>query len=205
MAKADKKTTTCRTYFGEEARARLRAHIERVYHRRKGTRDVDWDELWQVLESAAKLYERWAADPEAGPRKTLEALAGCVATLDKLRGQLTDPSLLNWSVVSAAGWSFKAESPEQSLAQKLAEQRNRFEADIEELQILVRGTREKKAPAKTWLVRTLAGVGHWLFGAGVVGREDGPLVTFLQLALEPVLGNATPPAATLRTIARQAE
>jgi hypothetical protein len=55
---------------------------------------------------------------------------------------------------------------------------------------------------EAWLVGVILDVGHRLFGPEV-GHENGPLVTFLRLALEPALGRATPSATALRTIARR--
>lgn len=206
---ADKQITP-RCYYDEEARAKLRKHIERVGQQREVARDVDWDvELWQTLEASAALYERWAADPKVTARNALNALTRCAVAIDKLRGCLMDPALLNWSAVSSSGLSFQAESPElrELLVEELAELQNEYETDARELRVVLSGAGAKKKTSAThpeaWLVRVILDIGHQLFGPQVVGYEEGPLIKFLQLALEPVLGSATPSAEALRTIARR--
>jgi hypothetical protein len=123
---------------------------------------------------------------------------------------LTDPALLNWDVASSDGLrgAVKAESPKrlQHLARELAELQNELETDARELQGVFDGAKKTYAANvndhEAWLVGVILDVGHRLFGPQV-GHENGPLVTFLRLALEPVLGKATPSAATLRTLARR--
>jgi hypothetical protein len=46
-------------------------------------------------------------------------------------------------------------------------------------------------------------IGQKLLGSQKIGRSDGPLITFLYLALLLVLGNATPDADALRVFAQR--
>jgi hypothetical protein len=190
--------------YDEAARAALKRHIERADLQRGVSRDVDWAELWVALEATAELHERWAADPKVAARKTLDKLTKCATAINKLRGYLTDPELLSWGAASMAGWSFKAESPErlEHLARGLAELQNELETDARELRNILSGARKTYAlDPEVWLVGMVLNIGHRLFPQ--VGHEDGPLITFLRLALEPVLGGAAPPATTLRSVARR--
>ena len=208
---ADKGTTPRR--YDEAARAALKRHVERVDQQRGVSRDVDWDALWGDLESAAETYKMWTVQPQNSPkvpaRNNLDKLTRCATTINKLRDYLRDPALLNWDVVSSDGSrrAIKAETPErlEHLTRELAELQNKLETDARELQVVLNGAKLHAADvndSNAWLEGVILDIGHRLFGPQV-GRADGPLVTFLQLALTPVLGEATPPRETLRTIARR--
>ena len=207
---ADKGTRSRR--YDEAARAALKRHVERVYQQRGVSRDVDWDALWGDLESAAETYKMWTVQPQNSSvpaRNNLDKLTRCATTINKLRDCLRDPALLHWDVVSSDGSrrAIKAESPErlEHLTRELAELQNKLETDARELQVVLNGAKLHAVDVNdynAWLEGMILDIGHRLFGPQV-GRADGPLVTFLQLALTPVLGEATPPRETLRTNARR--
>jgi hypothetical protein len=219
---ADKGTTP--RCYDEAARAALKRHVERVDQQRGVSRDVDWDALWGNLESAAETYKMWTVEPQNSPKlpaqNHLDKLTRCATTINKLRDYLRDPGLLNWDVVSSDGSrrAIKAELPERlkhltpqlaelqnELTRQLAELQNELEAEARKLQVVLNGAKLHAADindSNAWLEGMILDIGHRLLGPQV-GRADGPLVTFLQLALTPVLGEATPPRETLRTTARR--
>jgi hypothetical protein len=208
---ADKASTPL--HYDDAARAALKCHVERVDKQRGVSRDIDWDALWGDLESAAETHKMWTMQPQNSPRvpgrENLNKLTSCATTINKLLGYLRDPALLNWDVVSPDGSrrAIKAESPErlEHLTRELAELHNQLETEAQRLQVVLSGARLHAVDVNdynAWLVGLILDIGHRLFGPQV-GRADGPLVTFLQFALTPVLGEATPPREALRTISRR--
>jgi hypothetical protein len=201
--------------YSEEARAKLKRHIERVDRRRGNTRDVDfWKLLWAHLEIAAEIYARGVAPPQGIPkttaRKTLDTLDKCATAIRTLRKCLTSPELCgSWDFSSSDGLrrAIKAEAPPpQDLIQELSKLQDTVEVDVRELQEVVGGAKMHTFDAddcQTNLIGQVLAVGHQLLGLEKVGHEKGPLVTFLRLALEPVLGRATPSETALRTFARR--
>jgi hypothetical protein len=91
------------------------------------------------------------------------------------------------------------------LIEQLADVRAKVTADAEGLQELA-AEQKIRAYRKDDCIAELKGrlleIGQNLFGPQV-GGNDGPLITFLQLALQPILGDATPDADALRAFARR--
>jgi hypothetical protein len=200
--------------YSDEARAKLKHHIERVDRRLRVTRDVDWNALWENLEIAAQMYARGVAPPQDIPkttaRKTLDTLDECATAIRTLRKCLTSPELCgSWDFSSSDGLrrAIKVEAPPpEHLIRELSELQDTVEADVRELQEVVGGAKMHAFGAddcRANLIGQVLAAGHQLLGLKKVGHENGPLVTFLRLALEPVLGRATPSTTALRTFARR--
>jgi hypothetical protein len=211
MVEDDRQNVASR-HYSEEDRVALKGHIERVAAQRGVTCDaVDFEALWEALETAATVYDQCVAQPAEEPKATasdtLKMLTGCAATIRTLRSYLTNPALLNWDFVSSDGLrrTTKSEAPRQRLLEELAKLQNEKEADARELQEALGSAKAHAGDAsdsRAMLMGLVLDVGRQIFGPNV-GRADGPLVTFLRLSLEPVLGEDTPSAETLRTFARR--
>jgi hypothetical protein len=192
-------------YYGEETRAVLRAHIERVAARRKGTCNVDWSALWFELECAAGNCE-----PLPGKRRNFDAtireLIKYRKAADVLLQGLNNPALANWDFSSVTGNRLiKIESPGRlrlSQGKILVALRDEFEVQIAELQQFAKKQKMCALDRKARFVNKVLDIGYKLFGQQV-GGPDGPLIKFAQLALRPVLGDATPSANALRTRSRR--
>ena len=205
-------TPQCR--YNEEARAKLKGHIERAAARRRDRYEVNWDELWNKLELAARVYY-WSMELLSievySPMDTIEGLAECSKLIDKLIRKLKTPALWNWNFVSDAAdpWcrSIKSELPKLlgDLIEQLTAAGNKATADATALQEFTAGQKirvYRKNDCVTELKEALLEIGQGLLGQSV-GGSDGPLLTFLKLALDPILGAATPDGEALRTFARK--
>jgi hypothetical protein len=195
-------------YYSEETCAVLRAHIEKVAARRKVPCNVDWSALWDELERIAGALE-----PLPGERlnfnDTIRALTKCQKAADVLLQQLNNPALTNWDFDSVTSNSvtgnrlmkrlIKIESPRRlrPLIENLVPFRDELEADIAELQKFAKKQKMHALDREARLLDEVLDIGHELFGQQV-GGSDGPLIKFVQLALRPVLGDATPSANALR-------
>jgi hypothetical protein len=170
--------------------------------------NVDWSALWDELERIAGALE-----PLPGERlnfnDTIRALTKCQKAADVLLQQLNNPALTNWDFDSVTSNSvtgnrlmkriIKIESPRRlrPLIENLVPFRDELEADIAELQKFAKKQKMHALDREARLLDEVLDIGHELFGQQV-GGSDGPLIKFVQLALRPVLGDATPSANALR-------
>jgi hypothetical protein len=207
-----KDTPQCR--YNEEARAKLKGHIERAAARRRDRYEVNWDELWNKIELAARAYY-WSMESPSikaySPRDTIKGLAGCGKLIDALIRKLKTPALWNWNFVSDSTdpWcrSIKSESPKSlgGLIEQLTAARDKATADAAELRTFAAGQKIRAYRQDDCLIELkgrILGIGQDYLGRQV-GSSDGPLITFLGLALEPILGAATPDGEALRAFARE--
>ena len=182
--------------------------------RRKGNTDaVDFATLWKALEYRAGMYKRAldrAGTPSATLTETLTRTESCIAAINVLvepNTGLLNPELQAWDFISGSGMACKDELPAASarLVRELELVRAELAEDAKTLHKIAAG---KEAHAfgpddhRRLLIKNMQVIGHNLFGPEI-GGEDGPLMTFLRLTLQPVLGDATPNRATMRTIARR--
>jgi len=204
------RSRTMSQHYDEPARAQLQAHIENVLARRK-TIFARWDDLWTQLERAAEQYsqglKRFSQDPLPSAQETLEAIDGCIGAIAKVTNYLGNTVTFDWHFRNERGYLIQSESPKRwrHLTKELIALRSNLSAKADELRRFCQGSKTYAATAGDcqdlfqWRVLE---VGRQLLGSQV-GRDDGPLITFFQLALSPVLGNSTPPAPTLRSFARR--
>ena len=212
MAKAVAENTP-RCCYNEEVRAKLKQHIEQAVTRRGTCREIDWDELWNKLESAARAYT-WSAEllsnKAYSPGDTIKGLIECAELINALLRKLNNPALFNWNFISDSTdpWSrsIKCETLKfGDLIEQLTDLRAKVAVDAEGLRKFAVGQKLRAYRQDDCVAEFKEGlleIGQNLFGPQV-GRNDGPLITFLQLALQPVLGDATPDADALRTFARR--
>lgn len=208
MAKAvAENTPRCR--YDEEARVKLKRHIEQAVARRGIRCEIDWG----ALEEAARIYT-WNAESRSSkacsPADTIAGLIECAELINALLRKLNNHELFNWNFISDSTdpWcrSIKRETLKfDDLIEQLTDVRAKVTADAKGLREFaagqkIRAYREDDCIAE--LKGRLLEIGQNLFGPQV-GRSDGPLITFLQLALQPILGDATPDADALRIFARR--
>ena len=199
--------------YNEEVRAKLKQHIEQAVRRRGTCREIDWDGLWHKLESAARAYA-WNAELVSNeaysPGDTIKGLMECAELITALLRKLNNRALFNWNFISNSTepWSrsIKGETLRFGyLIEPLTELRAKAAVDAEGLQKFAVGQKLRAYRQDDCVAEFKEGlleIGQDLFGPQV-GRNDGPLITFLQLALQPVLGDATPDPDALRTFARR--
>jgi hypothetical protein len=212
MAKASAEDTP-RCRYNEEARVKLKRHIEQAAARRGIRCEIDWGALWGALEEAAKIYT-WSAESRSSkacsPGDTIAGLIECAELINALLRKLNNHALFNWNFISDSmdPWcrSIKCETLKfGDLIEQLTDVRAKVTVDAEGLRRFAAG-QKLRAYREDDCIAELKGrlqeIGQNLFGPQV-GRNDGPLITFLQLALQPVLGDATPDADALRTFARR--
>jgi hypothetical protein len=193
MAKAAKQTTppTPHAYYSEAARAEIRRHLEQVFTRQRRICDIEW--IWDELEITARAYARARSQLESSPspREMIAVLDGICASIDGLLHKfsaLRDPSFVSdaGALLIDAGLGSRAKVPLTAL-------RKEVEAAATELRELGRahayGTR---SDCEADLKRALFEIGQKLFGPKI--SRTGPLVKFVRLALQPVLGDETPDA-----------
>jgi hypothetical protein len=208
MAEVDQNFTPLQ-YYNEAARSELQAHIEKVLAR-QGKTFEHWDYLWGYLEDAAQAYcrdlERFSHGSLPAPQETLQRIDERITAIDKLTSYLREWPPFDW-FRNEGGFLVRSDSPKQwqHLTGELAKLRAKFSDDTQELQKFLNKGKTYAATASDWQVlfqwRVLE-IGRQLLGPQV-GRDDGPLMTFLQLALSPVLGKSTPRPPTLRSFARR--
>jgi hypothetical protein len=127
---------------------------------------------------------------------TIKELVECSKLIDTLIRKLKNPALWNWNFISDSTdpWcrSIKRESPKLrgNLIEQLTGARDKAAADAATLQEFATGQKiraYRKDDCVTELKEALLEIGQGLLGQSV-GGSDGPLLTFLRLALEPILG-----------------
>jgi hypothetical protein len=204
-------TPRCR--YNEEARVKLKRHIEQVVARRGIHCEIDWGTLWGAIEEAARIYtwnEESPSSKACSPADTIAGLVECAELINALLRKLNNHELFNWNFISDSTdpWcrSIKRETLKfDDLIEQLADVRAKVTADAKGLQELA-AEQKIRAYRKDDCIAELKGrlleIGQNLFGPQV-GGSDGPLITFLQLALRPILGEATPDADALRAFARR--
>jgi hypothetical protein len=205
-------TPRCR--YDEGVRAELKRYIEQVIARQGDRRGVDWNPLWNELERVASAYD-WSVGllsiKPHSPKDTIAGLFECEKLINALLRKLNTPALFNWNFISDSSdpscRSIKRESPKKfrNLIEGLTAAREKLRGDAAELQKFAAGHRLRAYAKDDCVAEFKTGVlviAQGLFGEQV-GRSDGPVITFLQLALQPVLGDATPNADALRAFARR--
>ena len=102
MAKAAAENTP-RCCYNEEVQAKLKQHIEQAVTRRGTCREIDWDELWKKLKSAARAYA-WNAEllsnSAYSPGDTIKGLNECAELVNALLRKINNPALFNWNFIS---------------------------------------------------------------------------------------------------------
>ena len=134
----------------------------------------------------------------------------CAELINALLRKLNNPALFNWNLSRTLTdpWcrSIKCETLKfGDLIEQLTDLRAKVAVDAEGLRKFAVGQKLRAYRQDDCVAEFKEGlleIGQNLFGPQV-GRNDGPLITFLQLALQPVLGDATPDADALRTFARR--
>jgi hypothetical protein len=101
MAKAGENNIP-RRHYDEDARMELKRHLERVFARRRTDCKIDWDELWNDLETAARTYA-WstrllATEPSYSPGEKLAGLDETRKLINVLLRKLN--TLFNWNFTS---------------------------------------------------------------------------------------------------------
>jgi hypothetical protein len=198
--------------YDDKTRAEIQKFVEMVAKRRKVSTDaVDFDALWKALENAARLHKGNLdhTGPQTTLRKTLDRLDGCIDAIRTLTGEngLLSPSLLSWSFISDNGFISKRESPAAlaGLVRNLQKVEAELVEDAKTFRLIAKGKHPLMCSPddhRHLLQWNMLGIGHYLLGPQI-GDVDGPLMTFIQLVLRPVLGNATPGRTTIRTFARR--
>jgi hypothetical protein len=209
MAKAGENNTP--RNYDEDARMKLKRHLERVFARRRADCKINWDELWNDLETAARAYT-WSTrsltvESSYSPGDTLVGLDETRKLIDVLVRKLNTLALFNWNVISDSTGCLliKYESPTELIG-KLTALRDKLVADAEGLRKFITGQRVRVYNVRDCTAEfkgIMLEIGQKLLGSQKIGRSDGPLITFLHLALLPVLGDATPDADALRVFARR--
>lgn len=218
MAKANHEGIP-RRHYDEAARAKLKAHIMQVAaRRRKNVRADDvtwkpfWDRLWHQLEAAAAGFD-WGEElryQAIRPRDTIDQLTKRIELIDDLCHELRKPT--NWDFTSDTKnpWRRLVKSEPSrfgDLIGALETARKQTEIDVAGLRRELAGEPKMRAridvDCEGELKGRLLDIGRSLFGQQI-GNPEGPLVTFLHLALTPVLGEATPDKNALRTWALRA-
>jgi hypothetical protein len=196
--------------YCDQDRSRIREFVQKEAKRRKVDTDaVDFDALWQALENAANQYDknRDFSKPKTALKETLAKLDAAIDAIRILIGEdgLLNPSVLAWSFISDSGASVKNELPitRTRLVRDLQNLETKLTGEVERLQTIAAGKdlcvlgRDERL-----LQSNMLKIGHRLLGPQI-GKEQGPLMTFMQLVLRPVLGDATPDRAAMRTFARR--
>jgi hypothetical protein len=173
--------------------------------------------LGQALERARTSRESVLLDHESlsinaySSRDTIKGLAECSKLIDLLIRKLKTPALWNWNFVSDSTdpWcrSIKSESPRflGNLIEQLNAARDKATADAAELRAFAAGKKIRTYREDDCLIELkerILEIGQDYVGRQI-GSSDGPLITFLGLALEPILGAATPNGEALRAFARE--
>ena len=201
--------TTGQMYLDEDTRARLRNISSR---RRRPASSIDWNSIWEKLELAAWLRDESVQQLETRdltPRETLDMLTKCLKAADYLLRHFQNRQHLNWSFISEDRTSMmiRSGSPRgvRFLVEPLSVYRDELVSDIQNLREFTRGRRTRAqmvADCDHLFLATLFDIGHELFGTQI-GGEEGPLIEFVSLAAQPVLGQSTPTLEGLRTFARR--
>jgi hypothetical protein len=191
VAEAAEKLTPSapQAYFSETARTEMRLRLERKLARRKSACMIDWDSLWDELEIMLRTYAKACSQLELSPSPS-----EVIAALEEIRASIKE-LLRKFSVlpeqnfISDAGeLLFDAGSwAAAPLTPLLEEVEARADALRELGRAHVHGTR---GDYEAELKRVLFRIGEDLLGWEI--SRTGPLVTFVRLALRPVLGNKTP-------------
>ena len=200
--------------YSEEARVELRRHIERVAAQRRVTcNGVDFDALWEALEGAAIAYDLSIEEVAAtlSARETLGELVKYRSMIeDLLQNCLQRRELFEWDFISTTGSRF-GKSERLSLGptiEGLSSVRDRFTADIADLTRYVEEAEGQKTYAvdkadyRVPVQAIVLDIGRQIFGPAV-GNTKGPLITFMRLALEPILGEDTPTPGALQKFAQR--
>lgn len=193
--------------FSAHARSEIKKHIEQVMARLKLPCDVKWDELWDSLELAALAYDPSAVESGAGASETIKKLDQYRSTIDDLlKNCLQKRELFEFDFVSATGvFTKRKRKPPASLIKELTTLRDEFDKDIAELKKFSGGGKTHSASKDDYRIPVqglILELGGKILGPSV-GNENGPLVTFMRLALHPILGKDTPTAQSLRKFAQR--
>jgi hypothetical protein len=161
-----------------------------------------------MLEEAARLYSSSvkSLSMSSGVHDAREGLARCRKLIDDALCELKKPALSNWNFVSDNPFCRLVETrPLQDVADMLTAADAVIAAKIKELEELGAGQGLRVYKGDD-CVRELKGrlfeLGHEWFGREV-GGPTGPLITFVRLALLPILKDATPDSDTLRQFAKE--
>jgi hypothetical protein len=208
MAEAEQNHTPPR-YYNKEARVELKQHLERVFARRGTDCKIDWEELWDNLETTARSYVRSVRlstvlstiEPSYRPGDVLAWFDEICKLINTLEQKLkTAP---DWRFVSPSGILFRSES---YAIRELIALRGKLTTDADELRefladqkVHTHNTHDSLAELKVIMLK----IGQNLLGLQTSGRSGEPLIKFAHLALLPVLGDATPDVDVLRVFAHR--
>jgi hypothetical protein len=181
MAKASAEDTP-RCRYNEEARVKLKRHIEQAAARRGIRCEIDWGALWGALEEAAKIYT-WSAESRSSkacsPGDTIAGLIEFAELINAMLRKLNNHALFNWNFISDSTdpWcrSIKCETLKfDDLIVQLTDVRAKVTADAKDLREFaaaqkIRAYREDDCVAE--LKEGLLEIGQNLFGPQV-GRAD---------------------------------
>lgn len=211
MAEADKQIIP-RRYYDEEACAALKQHLEQVFARQGAECKINWDELWDELEITARTYTWSVRSLIEEPSYSLGDVLvwhdqTCKLIDDLIKRLNTAP---DWRFISAPSisapsgrLSIRYESPR---TEELITLRNKFAADADDLRKLFADQRVHAYDERDSLAElkvTMIKIGQDLIGSEEIGYDEGPLLTFVHLALLPVLGAGTPDNGALRKFANR--
>jgi hypothetical protein len=205
--------TTVQLYFTEETRAKFK-QIKETRRRGPPAETIDWNRIWERLELAAQLRDQGIRSVLEGcnrtPREVLDRLRKLREKIDDLLQELEDPRLIDWSfyIEDQTRWLIRGESPRlrHPVIKTLATYRDeKLAPEIEQLDEFTQGRRTRAQTVQDCddlFLATLIEIGHELFGPEI-GDEKSPLLEFVSLAAEPVMGSSTPERGALRSRARR--
>ncbi len=210
MAKATS-TLASRRYYSDKVRAALQKIVEEARARRGVKKAINWVAVFDGLETLARWHDHDRKRLPVTPREALKKVSDCLSSLDDLLQKLKDPELHDWDFISSSDDSIltltKSESPKSErialipLRASLEPLRNQLLRDQAELAgFQAHGRALGEHDYDRLFKANVLEIGRDLIGEQV-GNEDGPLISFCQIALQPVFGDFSPDA--LRSFARR--
>jgi hypothetical protein len=189
-------------HYDEEDRANIRRHLKRVFAQWKTACKIDWEELWNKLETIANGVA-WSAklladEPSFSRGYTLARLDETCKLIDALLQKLNLP---DWRFISASTGLFGYDSP-SNLIGGLPALRDELAARADDLRESFTDQRPRsynEHDCAAVLKEIMFAIGQDLLGS--VAQSRAPIIEFVRLALLPVLGDATPNGEALRKFA----
>jgi len=195
---------TRRAFYSDELRKEIREEVEQTRRQKRLTGDVNFNALWDELETIADQFPGDTALDEI-----VAVFEGCIKAMDTLLDKnigLRSPKTAKWNFEGERGMSSKlsrsesANSWEAKVCTLLALLRDEYAGDVQNLTGIKAGKRAR-AVGRRELQRKIGAIADRLLGPNT-GGPQGPRVRFTRLASRPILGEDLRTGEGVRSAAR---